>query len=149
MGGHLRTLLESFVSDPQRRLSAFSIQTDAERQLLITGWNETASPFPEEACIHHLFEAQAKKTPDTVALAFGNQQLTYRELDELLRLMGGTALLDLRRGKNMRHLLRGLLRQSVFGCLAGYEDVNDTERLSRDPAMRAIVDRQDLVRGAA
>ena len=56
---------------------------------------------------------------------------------------------DLRRGKNTRHLLTGLLRQSVFGRLAGYEDVNDAERLSRDPAMRAIVDRKGLDRRAA
>ena len=53
--------------------------------------------------------------------------------------LAGAALSDLRRGKNTRHLLTGLLRQSVFGRLAGYEDVNDAERLSRDPAMRAIV----------
>ncbi len=58
-------------------------------------------------------------------------------------------LSDLRRGKNTRHLLTGLLRQSVFGRLAGYEDVNDAERLSRDPAMRAIVDRKGLERSAA
>ncbi len=65
--------------------------------------------------------------------------LAYRELDDVLGLtdLGGAALSDLRRGKNTRHLLTGLLRQSVFGRLAGYEDVNDAERLSRDPAMRA------------
>ncbi len=45
---------------------------------------------------------------------------------------------DLRRGKNTRHLLTGRSRQSVYGRLAGYEDVNDAERLSRDPAMRTI-----------
>ncbi len=56
---------------------------------------------------------------------------------------------DLRRGKNTRHLLTGLLRQSVFGRLAGYEDVNDAERLSRDPAMRTIVDRKGFDRRAA
>ncbi len=43
----------------------------------------------------------------------------------------------------------GLLRQSVYGRLAGYEDVNDAERLSLDPAMRAIVDRKSLDRRAA
>jgi hypothetical protein len=77
--------------------------------------------------------------------------LAYRELDEVLGLtdLGGAALSDLRRGKNTRHLLTGLLRQSVFGRLAGYEDVNDAERLSRDPAMRAIVDRKGLDRRAA
>ena len=70
--------------------------------------------------------------------------LAYRELDDVLGLtdLAGAALSDLRRGKNTRHLLTGLLRQSVFGRLAGYEDVNDAERLSRDPAMRAIVDRK-------
>ena len=75
--------------------------------------------------------------------------LAYRELDEVLRLMGGAALSPLRRGKNRRHLLKGLLRQSVYGCLAGSKDVNDAERLSCDPVMRAIVDRQGVVRGAA
>jgi hypothetical protein len=77
--------------------------------------------------------------------------LAYRELDEVLGLtdLGGVALSDLRRGKNTRHLLTGLLRQSVFGRLAGYEDVNDAERLSLDPAMRAIVDRKGLDRRAA
>ncbi len=63
--------------------------------------------------------------------------LAYRELDEVLGLtnLGGSALSDLRRGKNTRHLLTGLLRQSVFGRLAGYEDVNDAVRLSRDMAV--------------
>jgi len=77
--------------------------------------------------------------------------LAYRELDEVLGLtdLGGTALSDLRRGKNRRHLLTGLSRQSVFGRLAEYEDVNDAERLSRDPTMRAIVDRKGLDRRAA
>ena len=74
--------------------------------------------------------------------------LAYRELDDVLGLtdLAGAALSDLRRGKNTRHLLTGLLRQSVFGRLAGYEDVNDAERLSRDPAMRAIVARKGLDR---
>ncbi len=46
---------------------------------------------------------------------------------------------EARTGKNRRHLLVGLLRQSVFGRLAGYEDVNDADRLCRDPAMRWVV----------
>jgi hypothetical protein len=77
--------------------------------------------------------------------------LAYRELDDVLGLteLAGTVLSDRRRGKNTRHLLTGLLRQSVFGRLAGYEDVNDADRLSRDPAMRAVVDRKGLDRIAA
>jgi hypothetical protein len=67
--------------------------------------------------------------------------LAYRELDDTLSLTdtGAEALADARTGKNGRHRLAGLLRQSVFGRLAGYEDVNDAERLCRDPAMRWVV----------
>src|SRR6476660_3831426 len=46
---------------------------------------------------------------------------------------------DPRTGKNGQHAMTGLLRQAVFGRLAGYEDVNDADRLGRDPAMRWIV----------
>ena len=67
--------------------------------------------------------------------------LAYRELDDALGLsaMAGDVLTDTRTGKNGRHALVGLLRQSVFGRLAGYEDVNDAERLRHDPAMRWVV----------
>jgi len=67
--------------------------------------------------------------------------LAYRELDDALGLsaMAGERLADARTGKNGRHALVGMLRQAVFGRLAGYEDVNDAERLRHDPAMRSIV----------
>ena len=67
--------------------------------------------------------------------------LAYRELDDALGLsaMAGDALSDARTGKNGRHALVGMLRQSVFGRLAGYEDVSDAQRLRHDPAMRWIV----------
>src|SRR6185312_12910835 len=67
--------------------------------------------------------------------------LAYRGLDDALHLTdtAATTLADARTGKNGRHRLAGLLRQSVFGRLAGYEDVNDAERLCRDPAMRWVV----------
>src|SRR5438034_7711939 len=57
--------------------------------------------------------------------------LAYRELDDALGLtaMAGETVADARTGKNGRHALVGMLRQSVFGRLAGYEDVNDAERL--------------------
>ena len=58
-------------------------------------------------------------------------------------------LADARTGKNGRHALVGLLRQSVFGRLAGYEDVNDAERLRHDPAMRWIVGGKGQAQGRA
>ena len=56
-----------------------------------------------------------------------------------LSAMAGERLADGRTGKNGRHALVGMLRQAVFGRLAGYEEVNDAERLRHDPAMRWIV----------
>ena len=77
--------------------------------------------------------------------------LAYRELDDTLRLTDTAAdkLADARTGKNGRHRLAGLLRQSVFGRLAGYEDVNDAERLCRDPAMRWVVGGRAIAGSAA
>jgi hypothetical protein len=77
--------------------------------------------------------------------------LAYRELDEALGLsaMAGDMLADTRTGRNGRHALVGMLRQSVFGRLAGYEDVNDADRLGRDPAMRWIVGGKAVTRDAA
>src|SRR5262249_19617766 len=67
--------------------------------------------------------------------------LAYRELDDVLGLteMAGDVPADARSGKNGRHALAGVFRQSVFGRLAGYEGVTDAERLRHDPAMRWIV----------
>src|SRR4051812_6774852 len=61
--------------------------------------------------------------------------LAYRELDDALELTdtAANAPADARTGKNGRHRLAGLLRQSAFGRLAGYEDVNDVERLCATP----------------
>ena len=66
--------------------------------------------------------------------------LVYRELDEALGLFNSasTVMNDRRTGRNIQHDMTNLLRQSVYSRLAGYEDVNDAERLSVDPVMRAV-----------
>ena len=77
--------------------------------------------------------------------------LAYRELDDVFGLtaVAASTLAEGRRGTNIRHRLLGLLRQAVYGRLAGYEDVNDAVRLARDPVMRSIVGREGLDRPAA
>src|SRR5262249_24642583 len=67
--------------------------------------------------------------------------LAFRELDDALGLtaLAADTLHDPRSGKNGRHTLLAQFRQAVFGRLAGYEDVNDADRLGRDPAMRWVV----------
>src|ERR687883_691915 len=77
--------------------------------------------------------------------------LAYRDLDHVLGLseIAGEVLTDTRTGANGRHALVGQFRQSVFGRLAGYEDVNDADRLAHDPAMRWIVGGRAVTHKAA
>jgi len=77
--------------------------------------------------------------------------LAFRELDDALGLtaLAAEVLADPRTGRNGRHSLIAQLRQSVFGRLAGYEDVNDADRLGRDPAMRWIVGGRAVTEQAA
>ncbi len=77
--------------------------------------------------------------------------LPFRDLDDALGLtdLAGEVLADPRTGQNSRHTLIAQLRQSVFGRLAGYEDVNDADRLGRDPAMRWIVGGRAVTQTAA
>jgi len=77
--------------------------------------------------------------------------LAYRELDDALGLteIAGEVFQDNRTGKNGRHGMTGQFRQSLFGRVGGYEDVNDADRLGRDPAMRWIVGGKAIERQAA
>src|SRR4029450_12617062 len=77
--------------------------------------------------------------------------LAFRELDDALGLtaLAGEVLADPRTGRNGRHSLIAPLRQSVFGRLAAYEDVNDAARLGRDPAMRWVVGGRAVTERAA
>jgi amino acid adenylation domain-containing protein len=80
MLGHLATLLAGAAADPAAPLAALPLLTAPERWQLLSEWN--ADPFADEpTCIHHLVEAQAERTPESVAVAAGETSLTYRELD--------------------------------------------------------------------
>ncbi|MEH1928141.1 non-ribosomal peptide synthetase [Nostoc sp.] len=78
---HFQTLLESIVGNPELRLSDLSLLTEEERQELLIDWNDTKRDYPENKCFHQLFEAQVEKTPDANALVFGDEQLSYKELN--------------------------------------------------------------------
>ena len=77
--------------------------------------------------------------------------LAFRELDDALDLtpIASEYLQESRTGRNIRHHLVPLLRQSIYSRLAGYDDTNDAERLSQDPAMRVVVGWQGSDRNAA
>ena len=80
LGGRLARLLAAVAADPGIRPSQAPILTAAEREQLVTGWNDTAAPVPE-ATVPQLFAAQAARTPDAIAVCGGGQWVTYRELD--------------------------------------------------------------------
>ena len=81
MLGHFQTLLSSIVSDSQQCISELPLLTPPERQQLLVDWNDTRKDYPEDKCIHQLFESQVEKTPFDIAVIFGQQQLTYQELN--------------------------------------------------------------------
>ncbi|MCP4664371.1 MAG: amino acid adenylation domain-containing protein, partial [bacterium] len=83
---HFRTLLEGLVADPQRRLSQLPLMSAAESQQLLREWSHTYRyDFGAGRCLHQLFEAQAARTPDAVAVIDGPQCLSYGELDRRAR----------------------------------------------------------------
>jgi amino acid adenylation domain-containing protein len=97
MIGHMRTLLTSMVAAPAQPIGDLALLSNAERRQVLSDWNDTAVRYPADECLHQLFEAQAARTPDVIALAFDATttdesaqfvrrssvvvQLTYRELD--------------------------------------------------------------------
>jgi natural product biosynthesis luciferase-like monooxygenase protein len=75
-------LLSDAAARSGEALSALSIVTPEEQQLLLHTFQDTARPNVRPRCIHELFAAQVARTPGQVALAFRDEQITYRELDE-------------------------------------------------------------------
>jgi amino acid adenylation domain-containing protein len=82
MAGHFLTMLEGIVSNPNERVSRLPLLTEAEKCQLLVDWNESEVDYPANACIHELFEVQAQRTPEAVALTCGGVSLTYRELSQ-------------------------------------------------------------------
>ncbi|MEG4248113.1 amino acid adenylation domain-containing protein [Microcoleus sp. Pol10D4] len=82
MAGHFQNLLEGIVANPSARLSDLPLLAETECQQLLFEWNNTGVNYPPNECVHRLFEAQAAKTPDAVAVQFECQSLTYRELND-------------------------------------------------------------------
>ncbi|QDL10988.1 hypothetical protein DP113_26435 [Brasilonema octagenarum UFV-E1] len=81
MSGHFQTLLEAIVANPNGFISEFPLLTAPEQRLLLQ-WNNTQANYSKQSCIYQLFETQVEKTPDAVAIVFGREQLTYKQLNE-------------------------------------------------------------------
>jgi amino acid adenylation domain-containing protein/FkbH-like protein len=78
---HFENLLRGIVANPAQRLSELPLLSGAERHQLLVEWNNNSSDYPRHQCIHQLFEAQVKKSPQSIAIIFGNESLTYDQLN--------------------------------------------------------------------
>jgi len=81
MIGHLRVFLDGALADPDCPIATIPILTDTERTQLIEEFNDTKVEYPRDATVHELFERQAERTPDAVAVVMGDDTLTYGELN--------------------------------------------------------------------
>jgi natural product biosynthesis luciferase-like monooxygenase protein len=78
----LETMIAACLADPDQPLDRLPLLSRGERQKILVEWNQTATSFPTDSCIHELFEQQVLRTPDAIALVFEERQLTYRQLNE-------------------------------------------------------------------
>ena len=81
MANHFQSLLKAVVINPQQPVGQLPLLTDAERHQLLVKWNDTAREYPQDKCIHQLFESQVEQNPDAVAVVFADRQLTYQQLN--------------------------------------------------------------------
>jgi amino acid adenylation domain-containing protein len=80
--GYLRGVLEAMVADERQPVERLALLPEDERRLLVEAWNDTEAEYPADACVHELFQAQAERTPEAVAVVFEDRSLTYAELNE-------------------------------------------------------------------
>jgi amino acid adenylation domain-containing protein len=79
---HLQKLMAAVVAAPSGRVSDFAFLSETEQRKILVEWNDTAAAYPQEQCLHELFEAQAAARPEACAVTSGGAQLSYRELNE-------------------------------------------------------------------
>ncbi|MEM9217772.1 MAG: amino acid adenylation domain-containing protein, partial [Cyanobacteria bacterium P01_F01_bin.150] len=78
---HYETVLAAIATAPDTPIHDLQLLSPSERQQLLVEWNQTTTNYPSDQCIHQLFEAQAEKSPDAIAVVFDHQSLTYCELN--------------------------------------------------------------------
>jgi amino acid adenylation domain-containing protein len=80
--GHFATLLDAICADPDQGIAQLPLLTEGERQQVLATWSTAPAPYPRDRCVHELFEEQARRTPDAVALVSAGAVTSYGELDE-------------------------------------------------------------------
>ena len=81
MVGHLQSLLQGIIAEPDQRISVLPLLTQEERHQLLFEWNNTKNEYSFQHCVHELIEAQTERTPDAIAVICEDEQLTYDQLN--------------------------------------------------------------------
>lgn len=115
MAAHFLHLLAAIVADPDSAVDRLPLMDAAERQVLLVDWNEQSRAYPHDQPVHALFRAQATRTPDAIALRFGPNGMTYRELDALSDRLAH----ELRNLGAGPEVVVGLCMQRCFGLVVG------------------------------
>ncbi|WP_043408130.1 non-ribosomal peptide synthetase, partial [Archangium violaceum] len=156
MAGHLAVLARQVVETPEKPLAELTLLSQAERQQVLVEWNQTQTDYPRHGSIHGHFEAQARLTPDAIAVQEGEQRLTYRELDERanqlawhLRSLGvGTeAMVGLLLERSTDMVVAMLATLKAGGAYLPLDTSYPSERLAfmlQDSCARVLITRQSL-----
>jgi amino acid adenylation domain-containing protein len=78
---HFQTLLRDICADPDRRVKRLRLLDEVGERQVLGGWNDTRAAYPHAEAYHRLFEVQAERTPDAVAVVFEGEEFTYRDLN--------------------------------------------------------------------
>lgn len=78
---HFKTLLSAIVANSEERITNLPLLSEAELHQVLVEWNNTQADYPQDKCIHQLFEEKVQQYPDSIAVNFANKQLTYQELN--------------------------------------------------------------------
>jgi len=78
---HFQNILRAIIANPQESVNLLPLLSEPEQKQLLVDWNQTQADYPQDLCIHQLFEAQVERTPEAIAVVFEEQSLTYSELN--------------------------------------------------------------------
>lgn len=110
MGMHYINILTQIVNNPDLKISDINIISDVEREQILNSFNNTTTVYDDNKMVHNLFEEQVERTPDSIALIFGDEKLTYRELDNK---SSGLAALLKDRGINNNSIIGIMMNRSI------------------------------------
>lgn len=155
---HLCTLLQATVETPTTPISQLNWLSPAEKKKLIVTWNQTERDYPQDKTIAQLFEAQVDRTPHHVAVVYGDQQLTYEELNRKANQLGNYlrqqavkpdefVTIYLERGLEMIIAILGILKSgAAYLPIATHLPLSRIQFMLLDSRARWVITTQNLAR---